>query len=113
MIELGERFWSKTREIDGPLDTPCRVWTGATVTNRRGEKYGKLQYQGAFVLAHRISAAERAGMTLDELRTATDRQVLHGCDNPLCVVHGRFGTQSENMIEMHQRGRHPRSRKEA
>jgi len=114
-IELNERFFAKTVEVPAPagydLDTPCRIWIGSTVTNSCGMKYGKTRYGSKFILAHRLAAAARAGWTLEELRAATKLPVLHGCDRPLCVCHGRFGTQSENMLEMHARGRHRFSKK--
>jgi hypothetical protein len=100
MIDLGERFWSKTRIVDGPMSTPCRVWTGGTVTNRRGERYGKVWWNGKCELAHRVAAAARAGVELASVETAN-----HACDNPLCVEHSIAGTQSENVQDMYAKGR--------
>lgn len=109
VVVLNERFFSKTVEVPAPvgydLSTPCRLWTGGTVTNSRGEKYGKLEYAGKTVLAHRLAAAARAGMTLEEMMAAKELYVLHGCDRTRCVCHGRFGTPSENLQEAYDRGR--------
>jgi hypothetical protein len=34
--------------------------------------------------------------------------VLHACDNPQCVFHVHYGTQSDNMRDCYLKGRHPR-----
>lgn len=91
-----ERFWSFVRAI--PDDARCCwYWAGATCS--RG--YGTLYVDGKTVLAHRFSFELHNGFIVPHL------QVLHSCDNRLCVnpYHFSQGTNSENVRDRERKGR--------
>lgn len=72
--------------------------------NRRG--YGSFTLDGSLgesVAAHRFSWELHFGEVPDGM------YVLHKCDNPPCVRpdHLFLGTQSDNMYDMWDKGRHP------
>jgi hypothetical protein len=56
------------------------------------------------LLAHRFSYEMHVGPIPDGM------MVLHSCDNSRCVnpAHLSIGTQTENMLDMHKRNRHPK-----
>ena len=95
-IKQLEKFISKTG------DTDCWNWTGAITSTG----YGKIKVQYKTKLAHRHSYELLVG-PID-----TGLFILHSCDNKLCVnpEHLRQGTQSENIKEMHDKGRFWRSK---
>jgi hypothetical protein len=77
----------------------CWIWTG--VTNGRG--YGKFYVTNSLhYLAHRVSWYLVNGKIPD------GKFLLHTCDNPRCVNpdHLHLGTQTDNMRDMCQKGRH-------
>jgi len=98
---VGQRFWSKVQKSDG-----CWIWTGAVSSNGYGEF---TIVHGTVVTSHRLSYF-LAGGTL-----SAGQEVLHTCDNYLCVRpdHLYPGTQAENMRDWRERGvrswskRHP------
>jgi hypothetical protein len=107
MRPIAERFWSKV-DRDGPVPVhqpdlgPCWRWTGSVSgryghgeigAGRRGEGNRK---------AHRVSWEIHRGPIPEGV------QVLHRCDNGLCVnpEHLRLGTQGDNMRDMSAKGRH-------
>ena len=70
----------------------------------RGAGYGYLQHRGKQVLAHRLAYCQANGLDISDI----DAQVVrHKCDNPKCVnpEHLELGTQSDNIADMHSRGR--------
>ena len=75
----------------------CLVWTGHCQRFGYGVVTTGRKEQG---LAHRVVAEHHFG--------PSELHVLHSCDNPPCVniEHLRYGTQSENMRDMVERGRH-------
>ena len=87
------RFWKKVA-----VSTPdqCWEWQGS----RRGDGYGQLYAQGKHHAAHRFS---HWIATLE-----TPPVVRHKCDNRTCVNphHLEGGTQSDNMKDTVERGRH-------
>jgi hypothetical protein len=89
---LTERFWSKVEKSDG-----CWSWQGAI--GYYG--YGVIRRQYKIVLAHRVAYELTYG-------DAGDLDVLHRCDNPLCVRpdHLFLGTHADNMHDMAHKGRH-------
>lgn len=90
---LEHRFWSKVQKGDG-----CWEWTGRPT--KAG--YADIRVGGRKVLVHRLSYLLHNG-TLDP-----DLDVLHRCDNRLCVRpdHLFVGTQADNVRDMLNKGRH-------
>lgn len=98
------RFWAK---VDKSAE--CWNWTAAAWSRSvDGRGYGvfRLKINGVWarMLAHRYSYELHNGPIPAGLH------VLHSCDNSRCVnpAHLHAGTQTENMLEMHQRNRHPK-----
>jgi len=73
----------------------CDLWTHGISAN--GRPYVR-------VLAYRLLLANHLGLPLDAL---DGKEVLHTCDNPLCVniKHLRLGTHSDNMKDKQSKGR--------
>lgn len=99
-LSVSERFWSKVNK-DGPVVSTglgaCWQWVGPT----HGHGYGHFWVQGNKAMnAHRWAFEEAFGQ-------AGELQVCHRCDNRLCVRpdHLFLGSQSDNMRDMHSKGR--------
>lgn len=92
--EIHARFWAKV-DRRGPEE--CWPWTKAH--NEHG--YGLMRVNGRLEKAHRLA------LIGDGEDPGPDVKVLHKCDNPPCCNprHLRFGSQLENMRDMHERGR--------
>lgn len=107
-------LWSMNRLLryshDDP-DTGCRLWDGQI--NKPGG-YGRISYRGRLWRAHRLA------YTLLWADIPNGKDLLHSCDNPLCINphHLRPGTHAENITEAYHKGRktveqgpnHPRFR---
>lgn len=109
VVVLDERFYEKTVEVAGPLQTPCWHWTGRVDDNGKGRKSGKLYWGrkgqgGRPVAAYRLALAARLGISLEALG---DRKACHSCDDPMCVNpnHLRADSQQNNMQEAWDKGR--------
>ncbi len=87
---------------------------GATVTNRRGVRYGKMTIRRKHgrkkgkvrsVLVHRVVLAEVKGVALWRIVTG-----MHSCDVSLCEAphHLRSGTYSANLRDCWNKGRRTR-----
>lgn len=91
---LSQRFFNKVIK-----SKHCWKWKGAT--NNRINGYGILWVKGKRQLAHRISWIIHKG------KISKDRNVLHKCDNPICVnpKHLFTGTQLDNVRDMYKKRR--------
>ena len=90
-IRNTETFYSKAVK-----NGECLEWTNAI--NKSG--YGVQRYKGKTMLAHRVSYMIAYG-------SLKGLQVLHTCDNPLCVNpdHLFLGYHQDNMDDMIFKGR--------
>lgn len=88
----------KTRLLNKTLKSSngCWLWQGAL--SNKG--YGQISHEGRLFLTHRVSYELHVG-------PIKGRQVLHRCDTPACLNpdHLFLGTASENMQDMHRKGR--------
>ena len=93
-LTLPERFEQKVELI--PFTT-CHWWAGGLDTHG----YGQFSVDGKANLAHRVSYELYKGAVTDGL------QVLHTCDQPLCVNpdHLFLGTHQDNMDDKVKKGR--------
>lgn len=87
-------FWSRASKNAA---TGCLEWRGAK--NPRG--YGKIMRGGKTIAAHRHA------YELSKGEIPHGKHVLHRCDNPSCVnpEHLFLGTQADNVLDMHAKGR--------
>jgi hypothetical protein len=80
----------------------CWIWIGATVINRRGDKYPAIKIKGKKKLAHRESWKCVHGREMPKRK-----QGAHACDNTLCIHpdHIRGATPGSNQREAYRKGR--------
>lgn len=85
---LKNRFYDK---VLLPNENGCMLWTGG----KAHYGYGLFYINKKMFRAHRISFFMHYGY-LDK-----DKEVMHSCDNPLCVCPGHLslGTHHDNMID--------------
>lgn len=90
---LKQRFFAKVRKTNF-----CWYWEGARVA-----QYGQIKVSNKNVLAHRVSMLIHGKEVPDGL------DVLHSCDNPLCVNpdHLFVGDHKANMADKTAKGRAP------
>jgi hypothetical protein len=88
-----------TSNID-VMESSCWHWRGSPGTYG----YGRIPFQGSRENAHRYSFLAHGG-TIEP-----GQQVLHSCDNPICVnpAHLRAGSVADNMRDKVERGRQAR-----
>ncbi|MBA7693007.1 hypothetical protein ES703_101582 [subsurface metagenome] len=93
--DLSTVFWSKVLKTKG-----CWLWLASC----HDFGYGHLRHGGKDLKAHRVAWELTNGPIPDGM------QVLHSCDNPVCVnpSHLFLGTQQVNITDMMQKGRYRR-----
>lgn len=93
--EFLKRFESK---VDKNSASGCWLWTASTFG---GNRYGSFSIKGIDYSAHRVSYELYVGVDPGKLN------VLHECDNGLCVNpnHLFLGTHKENMEDRGKKGR--------
>lgn len=91
MGNLLERFLKKVNKTDG-----CWLWTGCVAG-----RYGLIRDNHKGLRAHRVSHQLFKGPT------PSDLEVMHTCDNPVCVnpEHLVLGTHTDNMRDMFKKNR--------
>jgi hypothetical protein len=92
-----ERLLLKSKE----MPSGCREWQGSRFMSRGKPTYGQMWYQGTNTKAHRVAWKEFKGPIPD------GKQVLHKCDNPLCVnpEHLFLGDNTVNVRDCIKKGR--------
>ena len=83
----------------------CWLWLGSIKVRDGKPCYGNFRLGNEIVVAHRVAYFLEYG-EFDE-----SQDVLHKCDIPACVNpnHLFVGSKSDNMLDMHAKGRHPNS----
>lgn len=78
----------------------CWEWQGSTVSSGKG-KYGQIKYKNSNILAHRLV------LQFMDVEIPEGMNVLHMCDNMLCVNpnHLFFGSHQDNMTDKVIKGR--------
>lgn len=88
------RFWSRvTKDVPGPLETPCWVWQGAP---RNADGYGQFHILGQNLSPHLVALMLVGRVAPPETPIAD-----HKCRNRMCVNpdHLRFVTYRTNAVE--------------
>lgn len=96
LTPIADRLWAKVEKTD-----TCWIWTGSKSGSYHHGEIGLGRRTDGKAKAHRVSYELAYGKIQDGL------QVLHKCDNGLCVRpdHLFLGTQKDNMIDCSAKGR--------
>jgi hypothetical protein len=78
-------FMSRLKEVQGPLDTPCLIWTSTT---NRG--YGTFNHRRAHIVYWQH---------VNKQFVPAGKELAHECKTKLCVRHVRPLTHKENLVE--------------
>ena len=94
-MSVMDRFMDKAVPVS---ESGCWIWIGGVT----GSGYGAMKINGKMVGAHRVS------YDLHNADLCGDREILHSCDNPLCVNpdHLSAGTHQDNMADQVAKQRH-------
>jgi hypothetical protein len=97
LAELKERILNRCEWRDGPLETPCLIWTGGCSSGG----YGSIKYQGTKLATHRVLWLCEYG------KIEEGKELCHECDTPPCnsLLHLRADTRAGNMADAFRRGR--------
>lgn len=90
--QIIEKIAARTEVVDGPLDTPCFIWTGPTSGHGRGGGYPRMCLDGQTVAVHLVAWTNVHGFIPGK------KQIDHRCRNRLCVnpAHLELVTHREN-----------------
>jgi|SRR6516225_3658933 len=101
LAELKERILSRCEWQEGPLETPCLIWTGALSSRGLGLGYGHLSYHGQPLRTHRVLWMCEYG-EIEE-----GKEICHNCDCPPCnnILHLRADTRAGNIGDAVRKGR--------
>jgi hypothetical protein len=102
LAELKERILSRCEWQDGPLETPCLVFTGCL--NSYG--YGHIRFKTELLSTHRAIWMAEYG-EIKKLNEMDERmEVCHLCDNPPCceIKHLKLDTHQKNLKDAWLRG---------
>lgn len=99
-VPIEVRLVRMHRAEDGPLDTPCWIWTGPTL-HGYGRLIVKRDGKRRHWRAHRLSFLTFTGIDPKGL------MVCHRCDNPSCInpKHLFLGTAKDNAEDRERKGR--------
>jgi len=75
---LIDKLWSRTTVMQGPLDTPCRIWNGEDSGRGRGGGYGRMKVDGGTMATHIVSFVCENGPIPPK------KQIDHRCNNRKC-----------------------------
>ena len=97
LAELKDRILSRCEWQDGPLETPCLIYTGHLHTFG----YGQIKYQSKTLKTHRVIWICEHG------EIEQGKEICHDCDNPPCnnLLHLRADTHEGNMADASRKGR--------
>ena len=92
---LMEHIRCQSRHAEGPLNTPCLLWNGASNT----QGYGTIQFNGRRMSLHRWVYAHHHGPI------PSGFIICHHCDTPACIelTHLYAGTTSDNQKDRWRR----------
>jgi hypothetical protein len=97
LAELKERILSRCVWRDGPLDTPCLIYTGTLSSGR----YGSIGYQGKTLRTQRVLWICEYG-EIEEGKEICHNCHVYSCNN---LAHLRADTRSSNVLDEVRRGR--------
>lgn len=96
-ISAEDRFAAHTVTKNGPLGTPCLIWTG----RKDKDGYGIFMVNAIRMRVHRWAYEHHNGIIDNDLL------VCHRCDNPSCCnyIHLFLGTNADNIRDASRKGR--------
>ncbi|WP_035641592.1 HNH endonuclease signature motif containing protein [Bradyrhizobium sp. ORS 375] len=92
--KIREKVMSRVEIVEGPLDTPCHLWTGPTSGSKgRGKDYARMSLDGGTMAVHIVM------YVLEHGPIPPRKQLDHRCRARRCVNpdHLEMVTHKENM----------------